>query len=48
MWKLTEEERKIFRKIIPTDFPTEQTRIYSNETKTNGSSIDKLINVCFY
>ncbi|CAK5118529.1 unnamed protein product [Meloidogyne enterolobii] len=44
MWRLTEEERKIFRKIIPTDFPTDQTRIYFDETKTNGSSIYELIN----
>uniref|UniRef100_A0A915P9I5 Uncharacterized protein n=1 Tax=Meloidogyne floridensis TaxID=298350 RepID=A0A915P9I5_9BILA len=44
MWRLTEEERKIFRKIIPTDFPTDQTRIYFDETTTNVSSIDELIN----
>jgi len=48
MWRLTEEERKIFRKIIPTDFPTDQTRIYFDETTTNVSSIDELINVGFY
>uniref|UniRef100_A0A1I8BMD4 Transmembrane protein 199 n=1 Tax=Meloidogyne hapla TaxID=6305 RepID=A0A1I8BMD4_MELHA len=44
MWKLTEEERKIYRKIIPTDFPTEQTRIHSDKTIANGLSVDELIN----
>lgn len=45
MWKLTEDERKIFYKIIPTDFLSGRTRLPTDESTANGPRVKELITV---